>query len=96
MANGSRGTKKQDVEPVKVEEDVVVKEPAKAVAPVVSAPKLHPKVQKTIDDAAPGWRVKIKSKANFDAARAAIKVSNPKGLTIVYKPGLGHHSIASK
>lgn len=93
MANSSRGTKKQDVESVKVEEGAVATEP---VAPVVSAPKVHPKVQETIDNAAPGWNVKIRSKANFDAASAAIKASNPKGLTIVHKPSLGHHSIASR
>lgn len=93
MANGNRGTKKSDVTlpgSGKADEvDVVV------VAASVS-PKLNAKVQKTIDDAAPGWTVKVKSKENFDAASAAIKASNPKGLTIVHKPSLGHHSIASR
>lgn len=100
MADSSRGTKKSVLK-VKTgggeeaEVELVPGTPKEETWSITPS-KMHPKVQKTIDDADPGWTVKIKSKENFDAASAAIKASNPKGLKIVHKPGLGHHSIASR
>lgn len=81
-----------------VVEDVVVPEfsapDVVAPEPVATAGKLSAKIQATIDSAAKGWTIKVKSKADFDAASAALKVSNPKSLKVVHKPGLGHHSVA--
>lgn len=102
MANSNRGNKNRDVEPVVVAplaveavEAVAKKEAAsKVVEPRVTSGDLHPRVQATLDSAMKDGKVKIKSKANYDAAKAVLKAYNPKNLTLVHKPNLGHHSIA--
>lgn len=97
MANSNRGNKNRDVVSdftAAVIPDAVAKAPAaEAVAPVVSS-RLNSKVRETLDTAMRGATVKIKSEANYEAAQAVIKSSNPLELKLVHKPGLGHHSIA--
>jgi hypothetical protein len=54
------------------------------------------RIQETIDGAGKGWNIKVKSEADYKSVVAALKSSNEKTLTVIHKPGLGHHSIASK
>jgi hypothetical protein len=97
MANSNRGNKNGDVADKPAVD--LADEPA-SVAKTVVAPKptlkLNARVQETLDSAMKGGKVKIKSKANYDAAKQVLKDYNPKGLTLVHKPGLGHHSIATR
>lgn len=64
--------------------------------PVVVKSAVPARIQETIDAAGKGWKIKVKSKSDYDAVVAALKVANPKSLTAVHKPGLGHHSIAAQ
>tara|TARA_R110002096_G_scaffold66682_6_gene162279 strand:+ start:311 stop:637 length:327 start_codon:yes stop_codon:yes gene_type:complete len=64
--------------------------------PVIVKPFVSARIQETIDSAGKGWKIKVKSKSDYDAVVAALKVANPKSLTAVHKPGLGHHSIAAQ
>lgn len=110
MAGSSKRDKERDVDATEspsdtvagssVVEDIVVPEfsvpdvVAPEVKPFVATGNLPAKIQATIDSAAKGWTIKVKSKADFDAVSAALKASNPKNLKVVHKPGLGHHSVA--
>lgn len=99
MANSNRGNKNRDVEPVVIAPlavDAAAKEEAvpKVVESRVTSGDLHPRVQATLDSAMKDGKVRIKSKANYAAAKAVLKAYNPKNLTLVHKPNLGHHSIA--
>lgn len=74
--------------------DVETPDPTPLVETMAMSKAVSAKVQATIDSAAKGWTIKVKSKVDFDAVSAALKSSNPKNLKVVHKPGLGHHSVA--
>ena len=103
MASNSKRNEKRDL--VTVSEELAAVPVAEVAAPEV--PKevvaetitrfssgVSAGVRATIDSAPKGWTGKVRSEKDFDAASAALKSSNPNNLTVVHKPGLGHHSVA--
>lgn len=102
MANGSKRNKDENLgsfeavneQLAPVVETVVtdiVKPGPETKKPVGNLPK---RVQETVDSAPKGSKIKVKAEGDFDALRAALKESNPRNLTAVWKPNLGHHSVA--
>ena len=104
MASNSKRNEKRDLVTVSeelaaapvVDEVTVVDIPKEVVAETITrfSSGVSAGVRATIDSAPKGWTVKVRSEKDFDAASAALKSSNPNNLTVVHKPGLGHHSVA--
>lgn len=72
-----------------VEEEVV----EDVVEPLVSS-DVSDRVMETVNTAADGSKIKVKSEDDYLGLVELLEESNPRGLSVVYKSNLGHHSIA--
>jgi hypothetical protein len=63
--------------------------------PVYESAEVPDRVLETVNAAQDGWTVKVRSDEDYLAVLELLEESNPKGLKVVHKPNLGHHSMAS-